>query len=90
LNYVNRVCPMCSTTFNVNQSDPNPLCDLCNFKSEMADDYEEAIINKKPARCFDHKWVWSGVPRGSVWCSKCDTTYDEKLHGEIKDLSGNT
>lgn len=90
MNFVDHKCPACSAVFNVNQMDLNPLCDTCNHKSatEMIDDYEEVIF-EEPVRCFDHKWVWSGIPKGSVWCSKCDVTYNEKLHGEIKDLSGN-
>jgi len=28
-----------------------------------------------------HKWIGSGVPGGSVWCSECNVDYDEKLHG---------
>ena len=91
MNMIQRKCPSCSTVFSINQADPSPLCSVCNQKKhqEILEEEWELIEDDYvfPSFCT-HDWVWSGVPRGSVWCKHCDVTYDEKKHGVLMDLSG--
>lgn len=77
-------CPGCLRNFIKHHKDPNDYCDDCTDESFATE--TQTMHMKK--RCTEHRWVWSGVPRGSVWCGECDITYDENIHGKIKDLSG--
>jgi hypothetical protein len=80
---VSTKCPGCLTMFQKHPSDPNDYCDPCTDDS-MASQTQTKHMKK---RCTNHRWVWSGTPKGMVWCGNCDVDYDEKLHGCIKDLS---
>lgn len=84
MNYIQVDCPGCLYTFSKNQKDPNNYCDACTAES-----FENGTQTKDmKKKCMEHRWVWSGIPKGSAWCGNCDVDYDEKIHGPIKDLSG--
>lgn len=69
------VCLKCGDQF---QSNGNDRCNWCNVGSSV-----------QSVTCT-HEWVWSGVPRGSSWCKKCDIDHNESAHGVLKDLSRRT
>ena len=75
---VTKNCDECGVEFSISQMDPSDLCDDCHYGD---------LAKKSGGECIDHKWVWSGVPKGSVWCADCQVDHNEADHGTIKDLA---
>ena len=84
MNNIQRKCPSCQVMYTAHAKDPNPLCDACTLSDSP--ELDKFDTSATPYWCT-HKWVWSGMPKGKMWCAKCDIDYDEKKHGKVRDLA---
>lgn len=60
---------------------------LCQDTINFMNDIEKEKERREKFDCYEHEWTWSGTPHGMVWCRKCDTNHNERVHGELKDMA---